>query len=105
MSFSTVDEIVFVSLFILSVLYALVLQWWNGHYPESFDDNTWLTVVIGVGYVLLGLFFVLSVESWLRVCAAFFFASLPIIARSLVNAAHRRRAANRHVEDLGHDQA
>lgn len=95
---------VFASLFGFSLVYALVLQWWHRTYPESFDDNTWLTVVIGVGYVLLHLGAALSLAAWLIVATAFFVASLPIITRSLYNAAHHRRETNDWITNYDHHQ-
>lgn len=92
--FRPIDCQVYLGLWLASVVYSVILQVWSQSWPESFCDNTYMTVVIGVGYVLLGLGFLLSWEAWLRVCGAFFFACLPIVARSLVNHAKRRRAAN-----------
>lgn len=97
MIFTSSDWLVFVALALVSLAYALALQWWSRQYPESFDDLTWLTVVVGVGYILVGLAFVLDLAAWLRVCAAFAFACLPIIARSVINHARRRREANRRL--------
>ncbi len=99
--FRPIDKQVFLALWLISVVYAVVLQVWSQKWPESFADNTYMTVVIGVGYVILALGFLLSWEAWLRVCAAFFFACLPIVARSLVNHAKRRREANGFNEDGG----
>jgi hypothetical protein len=99
--FRPIDKQVFLALWLISVVYAIDLQIWSQKWPESFADNTYMTVVIGVGYVLLALGFLLSWEAWLRVCAAFFVACLPIVARSLVNHAKRRREANGFNEDGG----
>lgn len=85
---------VFLSLLGFSASYALLLQWWSRDYPESFDDNTWLTVVIGVGYVLLHLAVLIPLRYWILVATAFFVASLPIIGRSLYNRARQRRETN-----------
>ena len=98
MDFCLLDWLVFGGLFVLSVAYAFVLQWWATRWPESFDDLTWLTVVIGVGYVLIALGCLLELGAWLRVCGAFAFACVPIIARSVVNHARRRREANGYLE-------
>jgi hypothetical protein len=92
---------IYAALFLASVGYARALQWWSGHYPESFDDLTWLTVVVGVGYVLLGLRVLLSLDAWLRVCSAFAVACLPIIARSVWNHARNRRLVNSRLERGG----
>lgn len=95
---------VFVSLFCFSLAYAVVLQWWHRTYPESFDDNTWLTVVIGDGYVLLHLAAVMPLTYWILVVCAFFVASLPIILRSLYNAAHHRRETNDWITHDHHEK-
>lgn len=97
--FRPADWQVFGGLLVLSVGYAVALEEWGRRWPESFSDNTWVSVVIGVAYVLLGLGLLLEMVDWLRVAGAFLFASLPIIGRSLVNQARRRRAANRFGEE------
>jgi formate-dependent nitrite reductase membrane component NrfD len=85
----------------LGVAYALLLQCWMRRYPESFADNTYLQVVGGVGYVVIASAFVLDLAAWLRVCGLFAAACPPIIARSLLNAARRRRETNGYLE---HDE-
>ena len=82
--------------FLTSLVYAPTLNWWQKRDSISFNENTWLTVVIGVGYVLLYLRLLLDVKTWLRVCSAFFVASIPIIIRSLLRNAHNNRAFDRH---------
>jgi ABC-type spermidine/putrescine transport system permease subunit II len=79
-------------LFGTSIVYALALQVLWKTYQQAFDDYTWLTVVVGVGYVLLYLYLLIPLEAWLRVCATFFVACLPIITRSIYNALRRRKA-------------
>jgi len=96
--FSPTDQNVFFVLFLASIFYAVILELWFRQWPESFDDLTWLTVVIGVGYVLLALLYLIPLEEWLKVAAAFFAASLPIIARSVINVSRRRREANHELE-------
>jgi uncharacterized protein YebE (UPF0316 family) len=93
------DWLVLGALALASVLYVVLLQVWMRWYPESYRDNTWVMVFFGVVYVVVGLGFVLDWEAWLRVCAAFVAAGLPIIARSLVNAARRRHRANHYGEE------
>ncbi len=99
--FRPIDWKVFVALLLLSLLYAVVLQLWCRFWPESFSDNTWVTVFFGVLYVLGGLGFLLDWRAWLRVCGAFVFAGAPIITRSLINHARRRRKANGYLEGEG----
>jgi len=81
--FSLRDWLCFAGLFVLSIIYAWLLQAWWKRYPQSYESLTWLQVVIGTGYVLFGLAFVLPLEAWLKVCAAFFSACLAIIVRSV----------------------
>lgn len=85
--------IVYAILFAISVVYAIALHAWWKRYPQSFADLTWLQVVIGVGYVLLGLGFIIPLHDWLHVCAAFFFACLPIVFRSVFVSASNQRDA------------
>lgn len=94
LSFLTLsDWLVFGSLFILSIVYAGLLQLWWRRYPQSYDSLTWFQVVVGVGYVLIGLGFILPVEYWIRVCAAFFFACLAIVFRSIFIHSQNQRDA------------
>ena len=81
--FSNREWIIFAVVFLLSGGYVPLLQLWYKRYPQSYESLTWFQVVIGVGYVLLGLGFILTLDVWLRVCAAFFFASIPIVIRSI----------------------
>lgn len=90
-------------LFGTSIVYALMLQFLWKHYRQAFDDYTWLTVVIGVGYVLLYLYLLIPLKSWLAVCLAFFVASLPIIGRSLYNNLRRRKAELDFLSRRGED--
>ncbi len=93
--FSRADWSVFAGLFILSIIYAWLLQLWWRHFPQSYESLTWLQVVIGTGYVLIGLAFILPLEYWIRVCAAFFFACLAIIMRSVfLHSRNQRDAEN-----------
>ncbi len=101
MNLTYTDWLVGGGLLALSVVYAVGLQHWQRHFPESYDDLTWLTVVIGCGYVLLLLALVLPLEWWLRVCGAFFVACIPIIFRSVWNLSRRRRQANGRLERGG----
>lgn len=90
-------------LFATSIIYALLLQLLWKHYRQPFDDYTWLTVVVGVGYVLLYLSLLISLDSWLTVCMAFFVACLPIIGRSLYNNLRRRKAELDFLSQRGED--
>jgi len=86
---------------LVSLLYAVVLRAWSRSYPESYQDNTWLTVVVGVGYVLLALAVVTNLVVWLRVVVAFGVAGVPIVASCVVSAAQRRRKAHARWEKEG----
>jgi hypothetical protein len=90
-------------LFGTSIIYALVLQILWKHYRQAFDDYTWLTVVVGVGYVLLYLYPLLPLGAWLTVCKAFFVACVPIVGRSLCNNLCRRKAELDFLSRRGED--
>ena len=98
MNFNLTDKMMLGELFLLSAAYALALDWWKQHYPESYDDLTWLQVAIGVGLVLLAALALLDLAAWLRIAAAFAVAGLPIVARSVINYSRRRRECNGHYE-------
>lgn len=91
--FDRLDWIVYAVLFCVSMIYAVILHVWWKRYPQSFADLTWLQVILGVGYVLLGLGFIVPLHDWLHICAAFFFACLPIIFRSVFVSAGNQRDA------------
>jgi hypothetical protein len=82
-------KFVYVLIFLTSLIYAPLLSLWQRLDPISINGNTWLQVVFGVGYVLLYLRLLLRPQTWLRVVSAFFFASIPIIARSLFHNGQR----------------
>lgn len=90
-------------LFATSLVYAIVLQVSWKYYRQALDEYTWLTVVVGVGYVLLYLRFLIPLEYWLLVCQAFFIACLPIIGRSLYNNLRRRKAELDFLKQRGED--
>ena len=91
--FTLHDWLVFAALFLVSIGYAGLLQIWWRRFPQSYESLTWLQVVIGVGYVLGGLSFILPIEMWVRVFAAFLFACLAIVFRSVfVHSANQRDA-------------
>ena len=73
---------VLVGLFLVSVVYALVLEW-SERLFGFVSEYTWLTVVIGVGYTLVGLA-IASVEAALLALVAFVASSIPIITRSVI---------------------
>lgn len=91
--FTLRDWLVFAALFLIGIGYARLLQLWWRRFPQSYEALTWLQVVVGVGYVLVGLGFVLPPEAWLRVAAAFFFACLAIVFRSVFIHSENQRAA------------
>jgi hypothetical protein len=89
------DKSVYTAIFGTSIVYAPLLSWWKRADPVSYHQTTWLQTVIGVGYVLLYLRLLLTQENWFKVCVAFFFSSIPVIGRSLLengtnNAKYRR---------------
>lgn len=76
-------------LFVLSILYALILQW--AERKAGFvSAYTWITVVIGVAYTL-GVVAFLSPGGALLAFLAFGVASVPIIARSIYNDLQERQ--------------
>ena len=82
-------------IFLTSLIYAPLLSLWQRRDPIGFNDNTWLTVVIGCGYTLLYSRLLLDREAWLRICNCFFFACIPIIGRSLLQNSTRNRQLER----------
>lgn len=83
--------LVYVGIFATSAGYALVLQWWWKKDPDTFEENTWFLVVIGVAYVMLWLRPVVPAAAWDAVFLGFVVACGPIILRSLYNNAVRSR--------------
>jgi hypothetical protein len=99
--FTLRDWLVFAGLFVLSMVYAWLLQAWWRRYPQSYESLTWLQVIIGTGYVVIGLGFILPLEYWLKVCGAFFFACLAIVARSVfIHSVNQRDAEGVNKRDL-----
>lgn len=70
-------------LFVVSILYALALEWSERRWGFV-SAYTWITVVIGVAYTLIGVA-VLSLEAAILCLVAFGVSSIPIIVRSIVN--------------------
>lgn len=98
--FTLADWMVFLGLFVMGGAYWLVLDLWLRNWPDSYEENVWLQVVIGVFYVLFGLSFIIGPEAWLRVMMAFIFASILIIVRSVILVGkNRRRAMERMKND------
>lgn len=95
------DWLTFLAIFGTSIGYYFVLKWWSQKYPEHFDDNTWLAVVIGCGYVILWQILILPFDCWFKLIIAFFVASPPIIYRSLHNNAKQRRELCQYLENNG----
>lgn len=89
------DKTTYAAIFITSVLYAPLLSIWKRVEPIGYHQTTWLQTVIGVGYVLLWLRVILSWPVWIKVCAAFFFSSIPVIIRSLTETALQNRDYNK----------
>jgi hypothetical protein len=90
-TFTSKEWIIMLAIFLTSGGYWLLLDWWYGHDADSYDANTWFLVVVGVGYVLLWLLAIITLEIWFRVFMAFVSAAVLIIARSLVINAQRNR--------------
>lgn len=80
---------VLVGLFVVSVFYALALTWAERQ-AGFVTAYTWLTVVIGVGYTLLGLA-ILSLKAAILAVIVFAASSIPIIARSIILDLKERR--------------
>lgn len=78
-------------IFLTSLVYAPLLTTWQRRDPVGFNNNTWLTVVIGCGYTLLYSRLLMPFNAWLRICTAFFVACIPIIGRSLLQNIERGR--------------
>lgn len=97
--FGPFDWLIFCLIFASSLIYYHILQWWSKEYPEHFDDNTWLTVVIGCSYVILWLATIIPFEYWFRIIVGFGVACLPIIYRSHKNNAQRRREMANFLEN------
>lgn len=80
---------VLAALFGVSVLYAVFLEWSERRFGFV-SAYTWLTVVIGVGFTLIGLA-VASLEAALLALAVFVASGIPIIARSVINDLRERQ--------------
>lgn len=83
--------LMYVGIFATSVIYAVILQWWWRKDPDTFEENTWFLVVIGVAYVMLWLRPIIPNDAWDAVFFGFVVACGPIIGRSLYNNAVRSR--------------
>lgn len=81
----------YIGIFVTSVIYAFVLQWWWKKDPFSFEENTWFLVVVGVAYVMLWLRPVIPAGAWDTIFFGFVVACGPIIGRSLYNNAIHSR--------------
>ena len=97
--------VVFGSLFFLSILYAVGLNWMERHLAELFDDHTWITVVIGVGYTIIGLAILLEKETIWLIFFAFVSSGLPIVARSLINEIRRKKTFNHILQEEENDES
>lgn len=90
---------VLTALFLVSVLYAIVLEYLERRWGVV-TDYTWLSVVIGVGYTL-GALALLDWGAARLALMVFAVASVPIIIRSLVNDIMQRHELRRHLEERG----
>jgi Na+/melibiose symporter-like transporter len=89
------------ALFLLSILYAILLQFLESRHGFV-SDYTWLTVVIGVGYTLVAL----AVISWVAAVLAlvmFGVSCVPIIAWSLINDMRTRNELRDLLQRRGSD--
>jgi hypothetical protein len=82
---------IYIGIFVTSLIYAVVLQVWWRLDPDSFEENTWFLVVIGVTYVGLWLKPIVPAEYWNKFFLGFVVACVPVIFRSLYNNAVRNR--------------
>lgn len=87
------------ALFLLSALYAILLTWLEREFGFV-TDYTWLTVVVGVGFTLVGLA-ILSVDAALLALAAFCATGIPIILRALILDMQQRKALRDHLAGKG----
>ena len=87
----TKEATIYTAVFVSSLAYAPVLSWWKRAEPISYHQYTWLQTTIGVGYVLLFLKALLNIQSWIKVCVAFFFSCIPIVGRSLLEVGIQNR--------------
>lgn len=86
------EPLVYIALFMTSLIYAPLLTWWKRKDPISFSDHTWFQVVIGVFYVGVWLKPLMRPPDWEKMVKGFVLASIPIIARSLfINACNNHK--------------
>lgn len=90
-------------LFLVSVIYAVVLQWLRRRFGPALDGATWLMVLVGDGYVVLALRWLVDRAAWETMCWAFLVAGLPIIARSVANDLCRRKSQLDFLNSRGAD--
>jgi hypothetical protein len=77
------DILIYVALGVAATVYARTLNTKKG---KSFaSEYTWVSVVVGTGIVLIGLWFLIPQDSWLKVVLSFMVAGVPMIVRSLIN--------------------
>lgn len=81
-----IDALIFALLLMFGLFYALLLEF-SERCCRFVTQQTWLTVVIGVGATLgmIGLFTVFSELAYWKVCAAFVATGVPVIGRSLLH--------------------
>ena len=86
-------------LFLVSVLYAIFLEWSERRFGFV-SAYAWLTVVISVGYTLIGLA-VISLEVAILALLAFVATGIPIVVRSLCLDLAERKAWLDRLEKRG----
>jgi len=80
---------VFVLMFVVSSLYALFLESGPGRWLA--EERTWLSVVIGVGYVTLLMRFLGPAPAWTDWLVAWGVSGVPVIVRSLAHEVRKER--------------
>jgi hypothetical protein len=77
------DILIYVALGVAATVYAWALNTKKG--KSLAGEYTWVSVVVGTGIVLIGLWFLIPQDSWLKVVLSFIVAGVPMIVRSLIN--------------------
>lgn len=86
---------VFGIIFVVSTLYALFLETGPGRWLA--EERTWLSVVIGVGYVTLLMRLLGPAPAWGDWLIAWLVSGAPVIIRSLAREVAREREVWREV--------
>lgn len=101
---TSTEWMVLAGIFLTSGAYWVILDWWYKADPAGYDENTWLMVVVGVGYVLLWMTLIVPQEIWLKFFFGFISASVLIITRSLKINIQRNRRFREHYRVDGDNQ-